>query len=745
MPGVLNVHFDEELADDLEEKKDAVYRDMATTCLDNILNGLISNGSFITITQVFMYSYPQFEITQRVIKHMHERAPETRWTMEGTNGTRKAFPSFAECLANCNDKKNKKTGKVKKIRYHNKKVRKSEYYVIFIDRLDDLANILDRLKATDSYDINARFVLIYGKFLKQGLRVQTDVLKLMYNRRHFKTMFIMPVNLKTISVTGMLLFHPNEKGHEYSCGRVPRFESVGHCHSGVFKFRPAFRSLTLKRGLNCVQDVQLMYIPPMVISTTSGAEIEILNTVGEKLNISFHYHVQSVSQNWGLMGPLDPTCKVNCSKWTGSLKKIDLDPFLIGVGRVTVTPDRSMHFAFAITYYMEDMLWVVPSAELIPPWASIITIFEWPTWITLFCLVILMGSLTFVYANLCYSSEHNYLHSFSAAIVVSIQIFFTTVVATQPKSNPVRWLFICYAMFMIIVGSLYQSSLVNVLTHPRYEHQIDSEDEVFDSGIGIGGLESRKNIFDNSLSDRDTRIYNNYEIYATENDTEYQWLLTVAKDRDTITILGEHYAQYYIDKKDRRIVEQNGRPKVHLVKNDVLYTEQVSIVFPQTFFLTADFNEIITLLFESGLVQKWRIQYSSFNEEKVKKVAITKETNDGQNETIIEGSGDYDEEDEENNESSTVVITLDHLQGAFAVFMIGNLAGAIAFTCENIYFRIRKLYTRTHVEKQMIKWKRVARQNRVRPAKVKQNFDRYNKKRNPQHKLRFVQQKTPLI
>lgn len=56
----------------------------------------------------------------------------------------------------------------------------------------------------------------------------------------------------------------------------------------------------------------------------------------------------------------------------------------------------------------------------------------------------------------------------------------------RPNWTPLRVFFITLALYGLNVTTIYTSKLITVFTSPAYENQIDTFDELIESGLPIG-------------------------------------------------------------------------------------------------------------------------------------------------------------------------------------------------------------------------------------------------------------------
>lgn len=56
----------------------------------------------------------------------------------------------------------------------------------------------------------------------------------------------------------------------------------------------------------------------------------------------------------------------------------------------------------------------------------------------------------------------------------------------RPQWSPLRIFFIMFALYALNITTIYTSKLIVVFQHPHYEDQIDTIEEIIESGLPIG-------------------------------------------------------------------------------------------------------------------------------------------------------------------------------------------------------------------------------------------------------------------
>lgn len=626
----------------------------ASECIWNATREILGNQQLITILNCNITKEPGYSIMSTVTKMLHKTIDNYTVCYEITNGTQNFFPSFEKCIDNCNSK-NKRERIYKKVF---KTPRQTKMYLVFIDNLQVFKDNLKRIDSMMTYNISAEFLLVYTNLEDNTKDLAEKIIKIAYDHFKYEATLLIPAK-KDVFELYMFNLYPNNSIY---CAVKPETTLINTCTNGKFNLN-VYRYATNYSRLNCTIRSMLMHNPPYVISPKDGFEVLILNEIAKSLNVSFEKSYYSISGSWGY--------KNEEGNWTGPLYKLQLDPFQIGVGAVSVRQDRLQDFGFSLTYFTEKRFWVVPAAERISDWRLFYFIFSFSTLMVLMVIMVIVGVLFWVTTNFTTNlHQDKSLLSLGAAILLSVQVTLSAPVSRQPVLLINRILFISYALFFIIVGSFYQSALFKLLTQPQYEHQISTFDEIVQSSLPIGGAPYIKEYFNNPEDDKSMLIYNKYKYFSETEGNEY-WMDAVA-NREAIAILRESYIEYYDKTPEMR--NADGSSKIFVLSDDdnVVYVDPYSIIFSQNYVLKKQFDIVIDKLIAGGFIDLWNEYY--IYENQVTYLGPNNENNST-------GGG---------NNYKQVVLSIHHLAAAFNFLFLGLFSGVCAFIFEIIIKNVLK-------------------------------------------------------
>lgn len=160
-------------------------------------------------------------------------------------------------------------------------------------------------------------------------------------------------------------------------------------------------------------------------------------------------------------------------------------------------PDHEVHTDFAATeFYLQDFYaFYVQKAELAPRWKGLITIFSIKAWVA--CGVVLIVSWVAWFILGLISSEPHQHRKIALTFMNVLAVTLGVSANNRPINSPLRVFFSMLALYALTITAIYTSKLITVFTHPKFDHQIDSIEELLDSNLPIGGRLEYMDWFDN--------------------------------------------------------------------------------------------------------------------------------------------------------------------------------------------------------------------------------------------------------
>jgi hypothetical protein len=385
---------------------------------------------------------------------------------------------------------------------------------------------------------------------------------------------------------------------------------------------------------------------------TEGLEIRILHAIARALNFTANFL---------------PENNHNISKWWGMYEEVLSKQADVGF---TATPQTVRSIGsrdHSVWYLKETIRWFGPHAKPSARWKSLVIIFTPLMWLL---VLIVYFICSFIFWSLAKVNGAVKEHvTYTNALLCFLQTFSMILgeaVCVRPHTWYLRLFFILWVFYCLLINTAYQSSLISVLTDPRYEPSVDTVEELLNSGMSYGFVWRFQFWYSLENDSVSNRILKNY----IECPKLEVCLKRIATKQDFAICGGESNLLYLSHTKYRTLGVPHFLP----------FKEEVTSIFVTMFFrpgsvFLESFDRVIYRVVESGIIQKFwtdiRLRYIG---------------------NIDDYSDDDDEEDADDDDDDLMdVLTVQHLQGAFILLLLGLACSFAVFITELLYFNIKEL------------------------------------------------------
>jgi len=291
-------------------------------------------------------------------------------------------------------------------------------------------------------------------------------------------------------------------------------------------------------------------------------------------------------------------------------------------------------------------------------------------WILVLTVYLISSVIFWLLANVNKSvKEHA---SYTETVLCFLQTFLILLgeaVYMRPHTRYLRLIFVLWIFYSLLINTAYQSSLISVLTNPRFEPAIDTLEELLNSGMSFRFV-WRFQLWYNRTNDTvSKKILNNY-IPCSELDL---CLKRIASKQD-FAICGGELNLLYLSRTQYRISDA---PQLIPFKEEVI-SYSVTMIFRLGSVYLESFNKVIYRVVESGIVEKF------WTDIKLSHIGHIDEEGEG------EGEEEEEDKDEDGDGSDADVLTAEHMEGAFILLLLGHGIGMTIFTAELLYFNCKK-------------------------------------------------------
>lgn len=357
-----------------------------------------------------------------------------------------------------------------------------------------------------------------------------------------------------------------------------------------------------------------------------GKDGYIIKVLADKINLTFKYSTDYKS-----------THNPQFQTWVNALMLSSYRKYDYYANTVYLLP-----FSFPAldtTYPVEGsgLCFVIHRAGFIPTWVNLTNMFEMGALIMV-TIVFNLTALIYFYF-LITSGNKNYFEAFVRSYLYSIQLLLSSSVNWTDKKNSVRIFVFIIFWFIFVVNFIFQGTIVSLLTIPRTDPEINTFQELYDTGYVIEGYPSPDAMLP-ATSDLykgiNKRFRGNTKMFSCMNELKQK--VPKACWMDCMIVTG-------FSKSER---DAEGRRYIH-IGQDRVHSHHLVYPLSRNNPLKPRFDYYIKILFESGILNQWR---------NFKRV----EASDGL--------------------TDNKVLNLDDIKGCFYILFFGYFASLVSFILE---------------------------------------------------------------
>jgi hypothetical protein len=340
----------------------------------------------------------------------------------------------------------------------------------------------------------------------------------------------------------------------------------------------------------------------------------------------------------------------NNGTFTGTLGDILDDRADISLNSRFVKEYGTNNIEFTTHVGFDSLCLIVPKAKQLPKWLALFRVFHLHVQFSLACVYVVCSTIFYI-LQILYSHFKSECKdaSITTTFIETLPPFLSLSLVRMPSSQSEKVLMISCLMFGMIIAAAFQAKLVTVLSKPDYYPDINTLEELDESGLAIttGSINLVQDTFSTEESPpakhlRSKVIYS----YLQEGNINY-----VAKHQNIAALNRLSTALYSV------LLYRNsdGTFLLHIVKEcPRIYT--LAYIVPKGSPFLLRINHVLTQLVETGIVDKW-------NEDTYFNVTAFHRT---------EYSGN----------NSLKVFSLEDLQMPFLILVCGLLSSGVTFFME---------------------------------------------------------------
>jgi len=384
----------------------------------------------------------------------------------------------------------------------------------------------------------------------------------------------------------------------------------------------------------CPLKITTIHFPPFVIfpdknttrlSDMRGIDMAMLQHISELANFSIVLPPRT--ENFVDSKQVD-------GKWTGAIGDVLYNNSDLALGGWCLTLDDNLIVEGTERYFTEKFTFFIPRPGMYPRYLSMTRVFAPDVWLLIFVLMFL-AAITFRLVAVGQTTvECDTYKDISNCLLSAWSVVLGVGVHKMPLSQPLRGLFFLWLTYSLAIYTVFQTYVTTYIVDPGHRYQIDSVDEIMESGLEVYVIDFLYELIGDFLL--------KYPKSWRKCGKAHQCLTTAFASPGVVMLSGKVFAEY-------KSKELNFAFNYHESSSNLLQFHIVMVLKKGSPYLER-INSIIRRLVEGGYPGKF------FTD-------VTKEKS-------LRCSSELDQ---------YVPISLDQLQSAFVVMLVGLSISLLLF------------------------------------------------------------------
>jgi hypothetical protein len=447
---------------------------------------------------------------------------------------------------------------------------------------------MQQLKSLSAWNSRAKFVVVVEEHnTKENDRVLKNILKECWKWNVFNVVILLPMTRRsTYTSVGIYTWYP----YRMPFGRCGELHQVLHLHTCLSTGRttknylnnsPIFDQKIPSNLIGCPFSVSTLKFHPFIIydnNTPDGSEIRLILNLADKMNVSLKLRVSLHPDRKGQ--------QLSNGTWTGLRGEVMHGSADMIFGHILTNLDDHLLFDATIVYSSDKFAWFVARADAYPRWLSMARVFTPKLWLV---LLIIIPVAAFV---MNWLSRKGNVESLN--YVKSILAFWAALLCAStdmPHSAPLRIFFLSWVIFSLAVNTVFQTYVTSYLVDPGLQHQIDNDEELYESNSVYAFPSTIDKFFNEEFLDNlKPRIIADPVV-----------CLDYVANRDNVaTVAGRKLVEYFSED----LAKRGSKNEIFRFQEDLFQLSTVMLL-PKGSPLYELVNTILFRTFEAGLIDKF--------------------------------------------------------------------------------------------------------------------------------------------
>lgn len=397
----------------------------------------------------------------------------------------------------------------------------------------------------------------------------------------------------------------------------------------------------------CPLKISTHHFPPFVIFPDK--DTTALSDMGG-LDMAMLQHISEVANIFIVLPPrIDngTDSKQVDGKWTGMTGDILYNNSVLALGGWCFTLEDGLVLEGTDSYLTEEFTFFIPRSGMYPRYFSMSRVFAPDVWLLIFVLMLLAAIMFYLVAVRQTTGECDTYKHISNCLLSAWSVILAVGVDKMPLSHPLRGLFFLWLMYSLAINTVFQTYVTTFIVDPGRRYQIDSAEEVIESGLEVYVVDFLYEFLGDSL----LKHLKSWRKCGTANDC----LTAASAARGVVMVSGKVFVEYKLE-------QQSCEFMYHESSTDLFHFHIVMVLKKGSPYLDR-INTVIRSLVEGGYPDKF---FKDITQEK--RLRCSSEL------------GQY------------VPMSLNHLQSAFVVMFIGLSLSLLLFFREVMVKMTRRNY-----------------------------------------------------
>jgi hypothetical protein len=445
-----------------------------------------------------------------------------------------------------------------------------------------------QLESLSAWNSRAKFVVVAEENkARQNDEMLKDILKEFWKWNIFNLVVLSPTELTSSSIpVGVYTWFPYRLPSG-RCGELLQFVRLDTClttNNTTFRFindSPIFEQKIPYNLNGCPFRVSTLKFHPFIIydnSTLDGSEIRLIVNLAAKINVSLKLSVSMAPERKGQ--------QLSNGTWTGLRGEIMYGFSDMIFGHILTNLDDHLVFDDTIIYSSDKFSWYIARANPYPRWLSMARVFTPEMWLLLLIVIPVAA-----FAMKCLSQARG---DESWSYVKSVLSFWAALLgsgADMPYSPRLRVFFLSWVIYSLAVNTVFQTYVTSYLVDPGLQHQIDNNEELYESNAVFAFPDTIDKFLTKELSDKlKPRIQSDPVV-----SLEY-----VANKDNFATVAGKKLVAFFSE----NLAQSGAKHEIFQFREDMFQLSTVMLLPKGSPFLDL-INDMLTRLLEAGLIDKW--------------------------------------------------------------------------------------------------------------------------------------------